>query len=83
MRRFESYIPSQILRFQIPKHPWGFAKLVKAPDFDSGMRRFESYIPSQSGWESFWGLAKLVKAPDFDSGMRRFESYIPSQYKSV
>ena len=26
---------------------WGFAKLVKASDFDSDMRRFESYIPSQ------------------------------------
>ena len=27
---------------------WGVAKLVKAPDFDSGMRRFESYLPSQN-----------------------------------
>jgi 4-diphosphocytidyl-2-C-methyl-D-erythritol kinase len=26
---------------------WGVAKLVKAPDFDSGMRRFESFFPSQ------------------------------------
>jgi hypothetical protein len=26
---------------------WGVAKLVKAPDFDSGMRRFESFLPSQ------------------------------------
>jgi hypothetical protein len=25
---------------------WGVAKLVKAPDFDSGMRRFESFFPS-------------------------------------
>jgi hypothetical protein len=25
---------------------WGVAKLVKAPDFDSGIRRFESYLPS-------------------------------------
>ena len=25
---------------------WGVAKLVKAPDFDSGMRGFESYLPS-------------------------------------
>ena len=25
---------------------WGVAKLVKAPDFDSGMRRFESFLPS-------------------------------------
>lgn len=24
---------------------WGFAKLVKAPDFDSGIRGFESLIP--------------------------------------
>ena len=42
IRRFESYIPSQIRK----QYNWGFAKLVKAPDFDSGMRRFESYIPS-------------------------------------
>jgi hypothetical protein len=26
---------------------WGVAKLVKAPDFDSGMRRFESFLLSQ------------------------------------
>jgi hypothetical protein len=26
---------------------WGVAKLVKAPDFDSGIRRFESFFPSQ------------------------------------
>ena len=44
IRRFESYIPSQIRK----QYNWGFAKLVKAPDFDSGMRRFESYIPSQT-----------------------------------
>jgi len=25
----------------------GIAKLVKAPDFDSGMRRFESFFPCQ------------------------------------
>jgi hypothetical protein len=28
------------------KASWGVAKLVKAPDFDSGMRRFESFLPS-------------------------------------
>jgi hypothetical protein len=27
---------------------WGVAKLVKAPDFDSGIRRFESFFPSQT-----------------------------------
>ena len=30
-----------------PTEFWGVAKLVKAPDFDSGMRRFESSLPSQ------------------------------------
>jgi hypothetical protein len=25
---------------------WGVAKLVKAPDFDSGIRRFESFLLS-------------------------------------
>jgi hypothetical protein len=25
---------------------WGIAKLVKAPDFDSGIPRFESLFPS-------------------------------------
>ena len=28
---------------------WGVAKLVKAPDFDSGIRGFESFLPSQIG----------------------------------
>ena len=28
----------------------GVAKLVKAPDFDSGMRGFESFLPSQIFW---------------------------------
>ena len=28
----------------------GVAKLVKAPDFDSGMRRFESFLPSPNSW---------------------------------
>ena len=27
---------------------WGVAKLVKAPDFDSGIRGFESFLPSQN-----------------------------------
>ena len=27
---------------------WGVAKLVKAPDFDSGIRGFESFLPCQS-----------------------------------
>ena len=30
------------------KSEWGVAKLVKAPDFDSGMRGFESFLPSQT-----------------------------------
>jgi hypothetical protein len=30
-----------------PEINWGVAKLVKAPDFDSGIRGFESYLPSQ------------------------------------
>ena len=32
--------------FLSPGEHWGVAKLVKAPDFDSGMRRFESFLPS-------------------------------------
>ncbi|SBT06194.1 hypothetical protein PROAA_180012 [Candidatus Propionivibrio aalborgensis] len=31
---------------------WGVAKLVKAPDFDSGIRRFESFFPSHSVFSS-------------------------------
>ena len=31
-----------------PRTNWGVAKLVKAPDFDSGIRGFESFLPSQS-----------------------------------
>jgi hypothetical protein len=38
-----------------PVFRWGVAKLVKAPDFDSGIRRFESFLPShfidgQAAW---------------------------------
>ena len=29
----------------------GVAKLVKAPDFDSGMRGFESFLPCQNSYE--------------------------------
>ena len=32
----------------VATYNWGVAKLVKAPDFDSGMRRFESFLPSQN-----------------------------------
>gem|GEM_PF-3572523 len=38
----------QINKLQIETKYWGVAKLVKAPDFDSGMRRFESFFPSQT-----------------------------------
>src|SRR5690606_798047 len=31
---------------EVAEHNWGVAKLVKAPDFDSGMRGFESFLPS-------------------------------------
>jgi hypothetical protein len=37
---------------------WGVAKLVKAPDFDSGIRRFESFFPSQV---SFGQVAKPAR----------------------
>ena len=30
----------------------GVAKLVKAPDFDSGMRGFESFLPCQNSFLS-------------------------------
>src|SRR2546429_1574287 len=30
----------------------GVAKLVKAPDFDSGMRGFESFLPCQTSFAS-------------------------------
>ena len=33
---------------QDKKVSWGVAKLVKAPDFDSGIRRFESFFPSHT-----------------------------------
>ncbi len=48
----------------------GVAKLVKAPDFDSGMRGFESFLPCQmpnaqagSAWYLYrtfhwWGLVR-------------------------
>ena len=36
----------------------GIAKLVKAPDFDSGIRRFESFFPCQ--------IRSIVQAYFFD-----------------
>jgi hypothetical protein len=33
-------------RGDVPLFRWGVAKLVKAPDFDSGIRGFESFLPS-------------------------------------
>jgi hypothetical protein len=36
---------------------WGVAKLVKAPDFDSGIRRFESFLPSHSSQRAGRGIA--------------------------
>ena len=33
---------------------WGVAKLVKAPDFDSGIRGFESFLPSPAEALSAW-----------------------------
>jgi hypothetical protein len=38
---------------------WGVAKLVKAPDFDSGIRRFESFFPSQASF------GQVTSLPDF------------------
>jgi hypothetical protein len=33
-------------RAEVKGSRWGVAKLVKAPDFDSGIRGFESFLPS-------------------------------------
>jgi hypothetical protein len=41
---------------------WGVAKLVKAPDFDSGIRRFESFFPSQASF------GQVKSLPDFHCG---------------
>ena len=44
---FQSVMVYRNIRCEIGlKASWGVAKLVKAPDFDSGMRRFESFLPS-------------------------------------
>ena len=40
---------------------WGVAKLVKAPDFDSGIRGFESFLPSHFSH----GLAQTGTVADF------------------
>ena len=44
---------------------WGFAKLVKAQDFDSCMHVFESHIPCQINmWEwQRWSMQRSVKPP--------------------
>jgi hypothetical protein len=44
---------------------WGVAKLVKAPDFDSGIRRFESFLLSQNSIGQARSHAGL---PDLFSG---------------
>jgi phosphoribosylpyrophosphate synthetase len=38
---------------------WGVAKLVKAPDFDSGIRRFESFFPSHSSFSQAGQVGSL------------------------
>ena len=43
---------------------WGVAKLVKAPDFDSGMRRFESFLPSHEDK----GVGQNQRLPLFSFG---------------
>jgi hypothetical protein len=48
----------------------GVAKLVKAPDFDSGMQRFESFLPCQISFAYglfFQTAGTLMQAnqPDF------------------
>ena len=50
---------------------WGVAKLVKAPDFDSGMRRFESFLPSQF----IIGLQAATRQPQqlLNHGLRQFD----------
>jgi hypothetical protein len=50
---------------------WGVAKLVKAPDFDSGIRGFESFLPSH--------LTPLGRAEARRSQAQRAgEPYFPS-----
>ena len=46
---------------------WGVAKLVKAPDFDSGIRGFESFLPSPiMACRLLWpARASLMKARPF------------------
>ena len=39
---------------------WGVAKLVKAPDFDSGIRGFESFLPSHSTAVTRSGIATIA-----------------------
>ena len=53
-------VAQNILKFALELRPSrGVAKLVKAPDFDSGMRRFESFFPCQKIKAS---IAKAVEA---------------------
>jgi hypothetical protein len=50
---------------------WGVAKLVKAPDFDSGIRRFESFLLSQIASGRFAdsaGLPELFSGRQVSSG---------------
>ena len=51
---------------------WGVAKLVKAPDFDSGIRGFESFLPSHIP------LARRFADADRPGGRPASERYFPS-----
>jgi ribose-phosphate pyrophosphokinase len=44
-------VARSVVKEVVKKRYWGIAKLVKAPDFDSGMRRFESFFPSQCSFQ--------------------------------
>ncbi len=46
MRRFESYLPSQVNAAGMPVAVLGSRQVVKTLGFDPSMRRFESYLPS-------------------------------------
>src|SRR5690606_977313 len=65
---------------------WGIAKLVKAPDFDSGMRRFESFFPSHFFSLQAVEAYKLLSRPRWGAGQQlcrlgQRETQLPSWHK--
>src|SRR5690606_35060014 len=86
--RISGFVPvCQNIRLSTGSHEyWGIAKLVKAPDFDSGMRRFESFFPSHFFSHKAVEAYKLLSRPHRGAGQQlcrlgQRKTQLPSWHK--